>query len=351
MKNQSLRPREERLNRPALRLIYDVEFGNAGAAVPRWELVELLKKYLARPIEHNDAEPELPAAMWYYQLKEGIKMCRTLDPDDVPRGLRLMIEGLHLVASGGGTVAQIALVDIATRAANIVRDLCETRPKDMAEIAVDRFEWPATLSYHMDWDTRNAAMMKAVTLGGAPPKKKSKISALPPKTHSERPVRKKPTESPSKIQLKESVRHKQEHRHIRHIYDNRLIDVLIAVQGWGRRMETKRARLKKSTRVGSGKTKTVPKIEPDWLQEAIDLPELDEKCADRWFEVGWQAIKFLTDGRPESLEGLDKLGRYKADFRANLLGNTPGVERGGKREGIKERLKENFAKHVLYPQS
>lgn len=323
LKSQTLRVRERPLSRPATRLIYDVECGVDGCAVSLPDLLRLLKTYIARPIENDDVEPTLPLGLSLLLLRQGNKLCRSMEAESVPLGLWSLIEGLYVLASNGNPTAQRTLVEVGVHAAQLVTELSSTRTDDMAIVAMDCEEWPATVSKHPDWKIRNERMINAIRLGAALLPRNPKISGEPSED--------------------------QPYRHILHIYSNRLIDVLTAARGWTRKINKVKSKSKSGSErqgrhIGSGKPKQTPLGELEWLRNAADLAELDADCAMKWFEVGWQALKFLSDRNPQYLPGLANVGRYKTEYRGRRGRRTAAEQRADKNDGIKTRLKDIFEK-------
>ncbi len=332
---ENLRTTHKSRGVPAAWLLFKVGGASDHKPVPVPELFCLLKEHLEKPIKAGNDEPTPPPVASVLMMEKAAAFCRSMNPELVPLGAELMLNGLYALASNGYTLAQQTLLDLAIHASNLVKNLCLTHADDMRQFARGRYEWPSTISFHSDWQSENEKLIADIALGEDSPMKE-------------------------KIEFKRVPAEAQPYRHILFMYCQRLLDVVDAVRSWAQELKYQPTAKRKNRGRRQIKSPTWGEVSRqlrgthDWVLKAVDLPEFEPGSAGamQWLEVGWQGFEAVTQGHPESLPGLWDVGEFRAKNRRRKSqafkkhrgkeAPLPPLNPKYVSEGAHERLKDTF---------
>lgn len=285
----------------------------------------MLRQHLQLPSGADAHEPLIPIEAAVVYLEQGASLCRSTELHSVDAGVRLLFDGLHVLASHGHQEALITLVHSAIWAADAVKELSESQSEAVRLVARTSEEWPSTILPHSDWKGEIESMIKATELG-----KDSRFAG--------------------RMRVKRSGTFGQPHRHIVPVQCERLVDIVDAVQAWldrlGMPVLTKStgpanlARRRKWARV----KRELQSSSRAWLLKAGKLPELEPSTARQWFEVGWEGWKHLTRHPHEMPAELSGAGLFEERRKSHNGQTSPGKRRGNIRSGLKKRHLEVFMK-------
>jgi hypothetical protein len=319
-----------RLSRRAQRLIYNVSWKSTGPCSLR-ELDILLREHLSLPVGADDYEPLFPIEAASAFLKHGGALCGAAEPDSVGAGLRLVLDGLHVLASHGDRDAIRALVDGATHAANTVKEIAASKPEMLRPIARSREEWPSTISLHPDWQQENKDIIASLEVGTqSRVAKQLKVTRLPTKGKDER---------------------RKRYRHLVPVLCERLVDIVDAARDWLNQRQAGMQRQGALNRAEIGARRKSWRLTREelenrspWILQAGELGELNGETAIEWFRVGWDGLKALTK-KPHDLPfEFMQMGAFEEKKKARKEQTSASKRRANRRHGLKPRHRDVFMK-------